>query len=117
MKTLGRRLRDRMVAAHIAMGFLQHAAGQTPKLPPGVARLSLNELTAYVSSQARQSDPGNTESRVWRPSIPVIHLAEATAISVNDAERGGQGATSIGDILHSQSLIEKIVDRARACSE
>lgn len=114
IKTLGRRLRDRMVAAHIAMGFIQRAAGQTPKLPPDVSRLSLNELTAYVSSQAGQSDPGNTESRVWRPSLPVIHLAAATAISINDAERGGHPRTSVGDILHSRQLIEDIVNKAQA---
>jgi hypothetical protein len=113
LKTLGRRLRDRMITAHVAIAFLQRAAGHTPRLPRGVARLSLNELTSYVSRQAGQSDQGNTETRVWRPSLPVIHLAAAVAISLNDAERNGQPRTSAGDILHSRTLIEEIVGRAQ----
>jgi hypothetical protein len=85
-KTLNRRLRDRMFAAHIAIAFLQHAAGQEPKLPRGVARLSLNELAADAAEKLGQADAGNVESRVWRPRLPVIHLAAAVAVAINDGE-------------------------------
>jgi hypothetical protein len=98
-----------MVAARMAMGFLQEAAGHKPKLPKGVTRLSLNQMSALVSDEAGQSDPGNTETRVWRSSIPVIHLAAATTLSINNAERKGEPKTSVGDIHHSRQLIQDIV--------
>jgi hypothetical protein len=36
-------------------------------------------------------------------------LAAATAVSLNNAERAGSPKTSVGDILHSRSVIEEIV--------
>jgi hypothetical protein len=115
-KTLNRRLRDRMFAAHIAIAFLQHAAGQEPKLPRGVARLSLNELAADAAEKLGQADAGNVESRVWRPSLPVIHLAAAVAVAINDGERNGHTPRQIKQIARSISvfgfLIPVIIDEA-----
>jgi len=113
LKTLERRLRDRMIAAHVAIAFLRKAAGATPKLPPGITRLSVNQLTHYVSSMAGQTEQNNTESRIWRPSLPVIHLAAAVVIAINDGARNSSAKTSVGDILHSRALIEEIVRNAQ----
>ena len=107
-KTFIRRVRDRMYAAHMAIAFLQAAKGQIPKLPKAVDRVSLNALSEYVADEMGQAEPGNVESRVWRPSVPVIHLAAAIAVAINDGERDGQ-VTSIGDLLHHRTLIENIV--------
>jgi hypothetical protein len=109
MKTLGRRLRDRQVAARMIMGFLQEASGSAVRLPPGVTRLSLNQLSAMVQADANQADPENVESRIWRPSIPVIHIAAAVATVLNNSVREGIAETSWGDILASQSIVEQIV--------
>jgi hypothetical protein len=47
LRTLERRLRDRMVAARMAVPFLQEVElGKTPKLPKSIKRLSLNEMAA-----------------------------------------------------------------------
>jgi hypothetical protein len=108
-KTLGRRLRDRMFAAHMAIALLQNAIGHKPKLPKGVRRLSLNELAAEAADKLDQADAGNVESRIWRPSVPVIHLAAAVAVAINNGERKGLPRTSIGDIVHDRKLIEEIV--------
>jgi hypothetical protein len=48
MKTFERCLRDRFVAARMIMGFLQEASGIAVKLPPVIARLSLNQLSVMV---------------------------------------------------------------------
>lgn len=113
LKTLNRRLRDRQVAARMIVGFLQEASGNEVRLPTDVARLSLNQLSALVQMDANQADPENVESRVWRPSIPVIHLAAGVAVVLSNSERAGIPQTSWGDILHSRALIEEIVRHAQ----
>lgn len=113
LRTLGRRIRDRMVAARMAIAFLQEATGQLPKLPPGIKRLSVNQMAELVLRDARQSDPENVKSRVWRPSLPVIHLAAATAVFLNVSAKAGEGATSVGDLLTNRSYIEWIVRTAQ----
>jgi hypothetical protein len=78
LRGLPRRLRDRMVAARMAYPFLKEAeSGEAFDLPAGVKRISLNEMAALVLTDARHSDPENVETRIWRPSRPVIHLASA----------------------------------------
>jgi len=75
---LQRRLQDRMAAARMAIAYLKEAAaGKPPKLPAGIKRLSLNQLSEMVLRDTRESSPENVETRVWRPSLPVIHLASA----------------------------------------
>lgn len=91
-KTTERRLRDRLMAAHIAMAFAKEAAGLLPSDP--VRRLSLNtEAVRLVETMSRglkgPSDPHDAERRIWRPSLPVIHIACAVAHLCDEAERLG----------------------------
>jgi cytochrome c553 len=102
LRTLHRRLRDRMKAAQIALGFFDEAARRlfasiaeaypdlkaqigdvaarpTP-LPAGVARHSLNALIRYHSPQSNDDGWHNQEHRIWRSSLPVIHLATAVHV-------------------------------------
>jgi hypothetical protein len=110
LRTLGRRIRDRMVAACMAMPFLLEAMnGVPPKLPEGVKRISLNEMSALVLEEAGQSVPENVETRIWRPSLPVIHLAAATAVIIGIGTLAGEGPFSVGDILVDRSIIRAIV--------
>lgn len=46
---------------------------------------------------------------MWRPSLPVIHLAAATQVLLHLAERGGATPMTIGDLIWSQPAIEYIV--------
>src|SRR5712672_1686219 len=78
LRTLQRRLRDRMVAARMAYPFLKEAeTGEVPELPPSVKRLSINQMAELVLTDAGHTDPENVETRIWRESRPVIHLASA----------------------------------------
>ena len=99
LKKLDRLIRDRMVAAKVAIAFLQRAIGHRPNLPSSVKRLSLNQLAELVMKEANQSIPENFETRVWRPSLPVIHLATAVAVAINDRERMGEERTSYGNLI------------------
>jgi hypothetical protein len=114
LKTLKRRLRDRMVAARMAMGFLQLAAGKVPKLPAGIRRLSLNQMSEMVLVDAGQSEPENVETRIWRPSLPVIHLAAATAVKINNVEKAGLGRFDFMELIMCRPLVEAIVHEAQA---
>ncbi len=78
LRTFVRRLRDRMTAARMALGYLQEArTGQPAILAAGMARLSLNELSKLVMSERGLTEPEMLERHVWRQSLPVIHLAAA----------------------------------------
>lgn len=112
IKTLNRRLRDRGVAARMFRGFWQEAAGAKVKLPTGMTKLSLNQLAELVAEDAQQAGSENIETRMWRPSIPVIHVAAAMENILLDAERLGEPGISWGDILTSQHLIEEIAAKA-----
>lgn len=113
MKNLDRRLRDRLVAARMAIGFLQKAeTGKTPALPPEVKRLSLNEISEHVRKDANQSEATNVQTRIWRPSRPVIHLAAALAVNMNLVEQVHKKESSFGDIIFSRETIEWIVIEA-----
>jgi hypothetical protein len=62
----------------MAYPFLKEAeSGELFELPASLKRLSLNQMAELVLTDARYSDPENVETRIWRPSRPVIHLASA----------------------------------------
>jgi hypothetical protein len=92
-------------------GFWQEAAGAVINLPGGMTRLSLNQLAELVAEDAQQS-PENVETRIWRPSIPVIHIAAALENIMIDADRLGNGQISWGDILASRDLVEEIIEKS-----
>ena len=115
LRTLERRLRDRMTAGHMAVPFLQASStGREPPLPDGVKRLSINQLSEFVLGQLGQSESGNVEARIWRPSLPVIHLAAATQVLIQTLERNGTRAPHVGDLVVNRMLIEWVIREARA---
>lgn len=88
LRTLDRRIRDRMIAGRMGIGFLKEAV--TGQVPAGLKRLSINELAELVRDDARYSEPENVETRIWRPSLPVIpfsHRASGSFISGRSTNR------------------------------
>jgi hypothetical protein len=103
-----------MVAARMVMPFLQEAqTGRTPDLPPGVKHLSINQMAEFVLSDVGLSDAQNVESRVWRPSKPVIHLAAAIAVFGQGMLRAVAQPLSIGDLVQTRWIIETVVQEAQ----
>lgn len=118
LKKLERRLRDRMVAARIAMPFLQEVElGKLPVLPKSVARLSLNEMCSLVLEDVGYSDPENVETRVWRKSLPVIHLAAAIAIAKDQIDLDSEKESSIFDLVLNPDTVEWIVSASQRYSD
>lgn len=115
---LHERLDDRMVAARVAIPFLRVAAGQEVNLPKGVKRLSLDQITDMVLSDplTRERDPKNFQTRVWRPSRPVIHIASAVAVIMDDAQRQGIEFT-VADFFFRSNLIAGVVNLSEQYAE
>ena len=114
LKPLKRLLHHRMIAARMAIGFLQEVElKRTPKLPKGIKRLSVNQMAGLVLEDGRESDAANVKKRIWRPSLPVIHLAAATAAIKDMADKAGFGPLGVGDLLTNRIVIERIVQEAQ----
>jgi len=128
LRTLKRRLRDRMKAAQMALGYFDEAirgylasigeaypdlkseignveVRPTP-LPAGVARHSLNALARHHHTHGNEEGPHNLEERVWRASLPVIHLAVAMHVLGQHLNIGPDGfAYRLDDLgLHRNVL-------------
>ena len=87
---VGKRFGERMVAGRMAVPFFWHAElGDDRMLPRLIKRLSLNQMAEYVLEDAGLADAENVESRYWRPSRPVIHLATAAALIGQQLEKAG----------------------------
>ena len=119
-------LEDRVVAGRMAIPFLRKAEGTLPaKLPRDIKRVSLNELAdgakrdlAVVKRgrKGAEADAANIRSRVWRPSLPVIHLAVGLAVTMQDSERTGAGEVLYPHFLEHEWLIERVIAYADYCA-
>src|SRR5208283_1661859 len=90
VKTVARRIGERMVAGRMAIPFFWHAGlGDTIMLPRGIERLSVNQMAKFVLDDAGQAEAGNVKKRVWGPSRPVIHLAAAAAFLAQQLKKAG----------------------------
>jgi len=63
--------------------------------------------------EANQSIPENFETRVWRPSLPVIHIASAVAVAISDREQVGEGQTSYGNLIADNEFIGRVLHYTR----
>jgi hypothetical protein len=106
-------LGQRLIAARMAMPFLQRAQTGTPPRPPrGVPRLSLNTMAGLVLEDAGMSNPHNLEARIFRPSRPVIHVAAALAVAIDGIEKHEGRKASTWDFLFNADLIRWVVEAA-----
>lgn len=113
MRTVWRRVRDRLVAGHMAVAFLKEAeTGIVPKLPNGIKRLSINELATSVASDIGMMDAGNVETRVWRPSLPVLHLCAAWVVCVQECKRERGLDLMINTAFMDEQFLRLLLGRA-----
>jgi hypothetical protein len=111
LKTLQRRLRDRMIAARMAIGFLKEVVtGEVPQIP-GLERMSINQMALLVLKDTGYTEPENVETRIWRPSLPVIHLATAIQVLLHLAEPL-VGRLGLETLLLDRGIIELVVKTA-----
>ena len=81
LRTFDRRLRDRKIAARMALGmFSQAISGLPPSLPASMMKHTLEELANLVLSESGEKSPENIIRRAWRETKPVITLAVALQV-------------------------------------
>jgi hypothetical protein len=111
LRTLERRWRDRMVAGRMGIAYLKEAIpGQVLELPPSVKRLSINQLAELVLDDIRFTDPENVETRIWRPSLPVVHLASAIQVYLSLTE--ANPPFGLERLLLNRAMIEAVIEGA-----
>jgi hypothetical protein len=109
LRTLQRRLRDRMAAGRMAIGFLKEAVGGgVTELAAGPSRVSINQLARLVLDDSGQIDPENVETRIWRQSLPAIHIASAIQEFLHVAEPE-MGKLGLETFLLNRGAIECVV--------
>lgn len=109
---LSKRLDQRMAAARMGIG---HWHKEIPDvevgLPEGMTRVSLDQLSKLIRSDTHIDDPENVEKLVWRPSLPIIHLAMATQIELH-IRNSGRRTTEID--TQDVQFVRAAVARARS---
>lgn len=113
LRTIDRRMRDRVIAGHIGAGFLMEVeSGTRPALPEGARRLSVNEMSATMADQLGLSEGYNVSTRAWRPSLPVIHLCVAWATIAQEYHR--EHGVELGwiDVARRRELLTLLLYRA-----
>ena len=109
LRTIERRMRDRMVAGRMGIAFLKEALpGQVLDLPPTVKRLSINQLAELVLDDTQSADSHNVETRIWRPSLPVVHLASAIQVYLKLRE-AGTPRIGLETLLLNRAMIESVI--------
>lgn len=113
LRTIKRRLRDRMIAARMALAYLKaQVEGAKFRRPKGLQAVTLNRLAEWAMEDLKGKDETNIESRIWRPARPVLHIAVAMALAIDKAERIGVGQVHIGHFLAEPALARNVLDLA-----
>ena len=95
--------------AAMGIAFLKEALpGQVLELPATVKRLSINQLAELVLDDTRFTDPQNVETRIWRPSLPVVHLASAIQVYLTLRE-ADKPLIGLETLLLNRAMIESVV--------
>lgn len=116
LRQFKRRLRDRMIAARMGIAFLKEVdsikTGQALVLPRSIERLTLNQLSELALDDLESDDSGNVETRIWRPSLPVIHLASAIAVLIDQAKQQSGRDISFADFMANPDLARSAIEVA-----
>ena len=112
LREVQKRLRRRMAAAKMCIPFLRQAITIDPGLPEGIKRVSIAQMAEMVLDESGQNEAKNVPTRVWYPSLPVIHLAVATALVSSELERRGYAPVAFASVLVDPRIIDLIVRNA-----
>jgi hypothetical protein len=73
--------------------------------------MSINQMALLVLKDTGYTEPENVETRIWRPSLPVIHLATAIQVLLHLAEPL-VGRLGLETLLLDRGIIELVVKTA-----
>jgi hypothetical protein len=81
------------------------------ELPRTVKRLSINQLAELVLDDTQSAASHNIETRIWRPSLPVVHLASAIQVYLTLRE-ADTPLIGLETLLLNRAMIESVVQGA-----
>lgn len=114
---LDKRLTQRMAAARAGIGKIHEQLFGIPAvLPTGMTALSIDQLSKLIKSDVSINEPDDVEKQVWRPSLPIIHLAMAVQLMLagkqGDSTEFGVGFQDIGfyrEAVRIAGVLEPVV--------
>jgi hypothetical protein len=105
VRTLERRLKDRVTAGHMAVAFLKHAE-------TGAAPLSIIGQADAVREDRGLIEAENIPARVCRPSLPVIHLCAAWATTAQEVWNATGARLVLDQVMREPAFLAAIIRRA-----
>lgn len=110
LRTMRTRVRHRLIAGHMANAIVFEAAGFNPTLPGGCESFAVGQLIKMALRDTGQFEAKNAVQRIWRPSLPAIHLCAAVQAYL---QRGDNRQTGVswGDFIFDLDAIVWIMDR------
>jgi hypothetical protein len=108
-----RRLQEALKVARIARPFIAKVElPKPPPLPQDVPRLSLNVVIPYALGDEDMTDPHNFEQRVFRRTVPVLHLVIALERALMEVEAATGHAPSLEILLTMEDIVPWLVETA-----
>ena len=77
-------------------------------------KLSVSKLAIAAAPYAREKDPVNIVSRIWGPSLPVLHLAMAIVKSHRTWSPESKRLDLFTQMFRNEELVKSIVKEAEA---
>jgi len=65
-------------------------------------------ICALVADDAGYTNSENVETRIWRPSLPIVHVAAAVQVLLHSSP----GSLHAGQLMNSRPLIEWVIREA-----
>lgn len=104
-------LQRNLVAGRMAIALLQQEEPNPRPLPFGMRRISINAAAEFVTDEEIETEAANVKSRIWKPSLPVIHVAAALGVVAHDAMRAGK-TFGLQHALFLPEVLAEILDEA-----
>jgi hypothetical protein len=115
VRVTSKRLKEALIAARAARPFVAEVlTGAKPPLPRAVTRLTLNAVIPAAMDEYDETDPHNFEQRVFRRTLPVLHLALALEMAIGAAEEAAGRPPSLEEVLIGDGVPALLVNRAEA---
>jgi hypothetical protein len=114
-----RRLGQALTVARAARPFVGKALhGSPPPLPRPVSRLSLNAVIPFVLGDESETDPHNFEQRVFRRTLPVLHLAVALEHAIDAVEAAAGRSPGLEELFWmADHFLPWLVERGMTLEE
>ncbi|MDP8998351.1 MAG: hypothetical protein M3O03_15335 [Pseudomonadota bacterium] len=109
---LDKELGKRLIAGRMAVAYLKwFKGGRIPAEFGNIHSLSLDKIVEFIFRSEGYGTPDNFETRIWRPSRPVIHFAAALMVVGQDIKRSGKELHAM-HLLADNEVLTSVITNA-----